>query len=75
MLLKIGEMLEVLFLFMEVNYICTKKYKFSIYDIVLFLIVVFILDCVNCGIIDTFYMTAGYVLLAAYIELKFRVKW
>lgn len=72
MLLRMSELFEILFMFLGLNYICSKRYRAGIYDTVFFVIVLVILDLVNAGYIDKICMTLGYILLGVYVLVKFR---
>lgn len=74
MLLRISELLEVLFMFLGINYICSRTYRFHVYDILFSMPVLLIIDFVNLGYIDNLCMTIGYILLAAYAIVKFHLK-
>lgn len=74
MLLRISELLEVLFMFFGVNYICGKSYRFYVCDILFFIPILLIIDFINLGYIDNLCMMIGYILLAAYVIVKFHLK-
>ena len=74
MLLRLTEVFEVLFIFLTINFICDKKYRFSIFDIMVCLSIVVLMDCVNTGILNDIYLNIEYVLVAIYIIYKFRPK-
>jgi hypothetical protein len=74
MLLRISELLEVLLMFFGVNYICGKSYRFYVCDILFFIPILLIIDFINLGYIDNLCMMIGYILLAAYVIVKFHLK-
>lgn len=74
MLLRLSEVFEVLFMFSAINFICSRKYRFCIYDFIFYLSVVIILDCINTGYLNDIYMLIAYLLMAIYLIYKFRPK-
>lgn len=74
MLLRLSEIFEVLFMFLTINFICSKKYRFCIYDLIFYLSAMIVLDCINTGYLNDIYMIIAYLLIAIYFIYKFRPK-
>lgn len=74
MLLRLSEVFEVLFMFLAINFICDKKYRFCIYDIIFYLSMVVLMDCINAGFLNDIYMIIAYLLVIIYLIYKFRPK-
>lgn len=74
MILRLSEVFEVLFMFLAINFICGKKYRFCIYDLIFYISVVIVLDSINAGYLNDIYMITGYILIAIYLIYKFRPK-
>lgn len=74
MLLRMSELFEIAFMFLGINYICSKRYIFRFYDLVFSVGILIILDLVNAGHIDKIYIGLGYIALVIYVLAKFRPK-
>ena len=71
MLIRISGFFDLLFLFLGINYISGQRYRFHIFDILMFLADLAILDLINSGFVDEKFIFAGYAVMAAYMVMKF----
>ena len=73
MFLLISGFFDILFIFLAVNYICAERYRFRLYDLVFFVVILIIPELINSGLIENPYMILGYVLLGIYVKVKFHL--
>lgn len=71
MLIRISGFFDLLFLFLGINYISGHRYRFHIFDILMFLADLAILDLINSGFVDEKFIFTGYAVMVAYMVMKF----